>query len=37
VNSTLDCSKIAAKFGAARPDWRPSLARVVAVLVEAAA
>jgi dTDP-4-dehydrorhamnose reductase len=37
MNSTLDCSKIAAKFGIARPDWHPSLTRVLAVLAEAAA
>jgi dTDP-4-dehydrorhamnose reductase len=37
MNSRLDCSKIAANFGIARPDWRPSLSRVLAALAQAAA
>jgi dTDP-4-dehydrorhamnose reductase len=37
MNSRLDCSKIAATFGIARPDWRPALSRVLAALAEAAA
>jgi dTDP-4-dehydrorhamnose reductase len=37
MNSNLDCSKISTHFGIARPDWRPSLSRVLAALAEAAA
>jgi dTDP-4-dehydrorhamnose reductase len=37
MNSRLDCSRITATFGITRPDWRPSLSRVLAALAQAAA
>jgi dTDP-4-dehydrorhamnose reductase len=36
LNSTLDCSRIRETFGIEQPDWRASLARVMADLGEAA-
>jgi dTDP-4-dehydrorhamnose reductase len=36
LNSTLDCSRIRETFGIEQPDWRASLARLMAVLGQAA-
>jgi dTDP-4-dehydrorhamnose reductase len=36
LNSRLECGRIRRVFGIAQPDWRVSLARVIAGLVEAA-
>jgi dTDP-4-dehydrorhamnose reductase len=37
ANSVLDCSRIAAAYGIAQPDWRPALDTVIAELAEAEA
>jgi dTDP-4-dehydrorhamnose reductase len=37
VNSVLDCTRITATYGIAQPDWRESLATVIAELAEAEA
>ena len=34
ANSRLDCSKLARTYGLSLPDWRPSLAAVVARLIQ---
>jgi dTDP-4-dehydrorhamnose reductase len=37
ANSVLDCSRIAAAYGIAQPDWRPALDAVMSELAEAEA